>query len=224
LAAQACHALAPGKSRSWCWNGGATASIACGISRTHIGQIRMSGPARSTPIWPRAWPPPRPAIPAPPGARPSPTAGVTPSATAPPAPHPAASHQDRHKPDTSGGPDPPCGPRFTFTSTGQSGPPGGYGTWRFATGIPGQRDPLPQIGPIPADGCDHWHQARGHGRGVMLGTWPRSGMPHAPAWAAGDRPRTASITFRMRPMSRRVCAAGIRSVGTTTTEPNRYPI
>jgi hypothetical protein len=74
----------------------------------------------------------------------------------------------RHKPDTSGGPDPPGPPRFTFTSTDNPGPPGGYGTWRFSTGIPGQRDLLIAIEPIPAGECDHRHEAKGHDPGVTL--------------------------------------------------------
>ena len=74
-------------------------------------------------------------------------------------PAPAAGRAKRYKPDTSGGSDPPGGARFTFTPTDQPGPPGGYGTWRFSTGIPGQRDLLIQIGPIPAGDCDHRHQA-----------------------------------------------------------------
>jgi uncharacterized protein DUF222 len=75
---------------------------------------------------------------------------------------------DRHKPDTPGGPDPPGRPSFTFTPTGEPGPPGGYGTWRFSTGIPGQPDMLIKLEPIPTDGCDHRHQAKGHDPGVML--------------------------------------------------------
>jgi hypothetical protein len=79
-----------------------------------------------------------------------------------------ADRATRRKPGAAGGPDPPGGARFTFTPADQSGPPGGYGTWRFSTGIPGQRDLLIQIGPIPAGDCDHRHQARGHDPGVML--------------------------------------------------------
>jgi hypothetical protein len=74
----------------------------------------------------------------------------------------------RHKPDTSGGPDPPGPPQFTFTPTDKPGPPGGYGTWRFSTGIPGQRDLLLDIEPIPTGSCDHRHQANGHDPGVKL--------------------------------------------------------
>ena len=83
-------------------------------------------------------------------------------------PAPATSRKDRHKPDVPTGPDPPGGPRFTFTPADQPGPPGGYGTWRFSTGIPGQRDLLIEIGPMPTENCDHRHEARGHDPGVML--------------------------------------------------------
>jgi hypothetical protein len=72
------------------------------------------------------------------------------------------------QPGTPGGPGPPSSPRFTLTPTGQPGPPGGYGTWRFSTGIPGQRDLLLDIGPVPTQSCDHRHQAQGHDPGVML--------------------------------------------------------
>ncbi len=88
-------------------------------------------------------------------------------------PAPADRHGKRRaEPDKSGtpggGPGPPGGPSFTFTPAGQPGPPGGYGTWRFSTGVPGQRDLLLQIGPIPTGECDHRHQAKGHDPGVML--------------------------------------------------------
>ncbi len=79
-----------------------------------------------------------------------------------------ASSTKRGKTDTPGGPDPPGRQSFTFTPAGQSGPPGGYGTWRFTTGIPGKRDLLLLIGPISTGECDHRHQANGHDPGVML--------------------------------------------------------
>jgi Domain of unknown function (DUF222) len=74
----------------------------------------------------------------------------------------------RHKPDTAGGPDPPGRPSFTFTPAGEPGPIGGYGTWWFSTGIPGQRDMLIKLEPIPTGNCDHRHEANGHDPGVML--------------------------------------------------------
>ena len=79
-----------------------------------------------------------------------------------------ASRDKMDKPGTSGGPDPPGQPRLTLTPTDQPGPPGGYGTWRFSTGISGQRDLLLEIVPIPTGGCDHRHEAKGHDPGVML--------------------------------------------------------
>ena len=79
-----------------------------------------------------------------------------------------AGRAQRHKPGSSGGPDPPDRPRFTFLPAGQPGPPGGYGRWRFSAGVPGQRDLLIDIGPIPAGPCDHRHQAKGHDPGVTL--------------------------------------------------------
>jgi hypothetical protein len=129
-----------------------------------------------------------------------------------------ASTAGRHKPDTSGGPDPPGGPRFTFTRTDKPGPPGGYGTWRFSTGIPGQRDLLIAVGPLPTGECDHRHEARAMIPGSCCGTWPRCGTPRVPGRGAGGQPRTAtlSITFRMMPVAVRVCATGIPSAAVTT--------
>jgi len=62
------------------------------------------------------------------------------------------------------GPDPPG---FTVTRAGP-GPPGGYDTWRFTTGIPGQRAWIFTIDPIPAGHCDHRYQAKRHDPGVKL--------------------------------------------------------
>jgi hypothetical protein len=66
------------------------------------------------------------------------------------------------------GHDPPSGPRFTFTNSGDPGPPGGYGTWRLSTGIPGRPDLLIALDPIALDTCDHRFEARGHDPGVKL--------------------------------------------------------
>jgi Domain of unknown function (DUF222) len=60
------------------------------------------------------------------------------------------------------------GPGFTFTPEARPGPPGGYGTWRFTTGVPGQPDLLIAIEPIAIDTCDHRREAKGHDPGVML--------------------------------------------------------
>jgi len=86
-------------------------------------------------------------------------------------PAPAAGRRHRGTRDTPGGPGgpgPPGRASFTLTLADQPGPPGGYRTWRFVTGIPGQRDWLLQVGPIPTDGCDHRHEANSHDPGVML--------------------------------------------------------
>ena len=83
-------------------------------------------------------------------------------------PVPASGRGKRDTPGAPGGPDPPGRARFTLTRTDQPGPPEGYGTWRFSTGIPGQRDLLIEIGPLPTGDCDHRHQAKGHDPGVML--------------------------------------------------------
>jgi len=56
---------------------------------------------------------------------------------------------------------------FTLTPAGP-GPPGGYGTWRFTTGVPGQRPWILEIHPIPAGPCDHGYQAHGHDPGTRL--------------------------------------------------------
>jgi hypothetical protein len=77
------------------------------------------------------------------------------------------------KRDKPGGPDPPGPPedgppRFTFTTSGQPGPPGGYGTWRLSTGIAGQAGLLVTLDPIATQDCDHRFQAAGHDPGVKL--------------------------------------------------------
>jgi hypothetical protein len=59
-------------------------------------------------------------------------------------------------------------PGFSFTLAGGSGPPGGYGRWRFSTGVPGQPDLIIAIEPIATDTCDHRFEARGHDPGVKL--------------------------------------------------------
>jgi Domain of unknown function (DUF222) len=77
-------------------------------------------------------------------------------------------------PGSHSGHDPPGGtgntgpPEFTFTTAGQHGPPGGFGTWRLATGNPGPLGLIVTIEPILTGECDHRHQARGHDPGVML--------------------------------------------------------
>jgi hypothetical protein len=74
----------------------------------------------------------------------------------------------RHQSGRPGGHDPPGRPGFAFTGDDEPGPPGGYGTWRLSTGIPGQPDLLARIEPIATDECDHRFAAAGHDPGVML--------------------------------------------------------
>jgi len=78
--------------------------------------------------------------------------------------HACARPEPRRQARARAGPDPPG---FTFTRLGP-GPPGGYGTWRFTTGVPGQRAWIIDIDPIPAGDCDHRYQASGHDPGVKL--------------------------------------------------------
>jgi hypothetical protein len=108
-------------------------------------------------------------------------------------PAPTASRAKTGKSDTPGGPDPPRAPRFTFIPAGQPGPPGGYGTWRFSTGIPGQRDLLIGIGPIPASDCDHRHEASGHDPGVTLRHLAQ--VRHATCTGPGCRRPASSCDF-----------------------------
>ena len=100
----------------------------------------------------------------------------------------------RRKPGTAGGPDPPPGgPSFTFNPTGQPGPPGGYGTWRLATGTPGQRDLLIALEPIPTGECDHRHEAKGHDPGVLLRHLTQ--IRHATCTGPGCRRPATSCDF-----------------------------
>ena len=92
-----------------------------------------------------------------------------------PEPKSHSKHQvKRGKSEPPDGRDPPRGTGttsrigFAFTVTGQPGPPDGYGAWRLHTGTPGQRDLVVTLDPIPAGGCDHRYQARGHDPGVKL--------------------------------------------------------
>ena len=73
-----------------------------------------------------------------------------------------------HDPPGASHPHGPPGPGFSFTATGDEGPPGGYGTWRLATGVPGHRDLLISVDPLATDTCDHRFQAAGHNPGVKL--------------------------------------------------------
>jgi hypothetical protein len=79
----------------------------------------------------------------------------------------AAGHACARPEPRSQAPPGPEPPGFTVTRAGP-GPPGGYGTWRFTTGVPGQRAWIFTIDPIPAGHCDHRYQANGHDPGVKL--------------------------------------------------------
>jgi hypothetical protein len=59
-------------------------------------------------------------------------------------------------------------PWFSATATGDEGPPGGYGSWRLTTGVPGHRDLLVSLDPLATDTCDHRFQAAGHDPGRKL--------------------------------------------------------
>src|SRR5579859_6525321 len=78
-------------------------------------------------------------------------------------PAPAGHPAKRAQPGARAGPDPPspAGPQPGFTIGREHGPPGGYGTWRLATRIPGARDLIVTVEPIGTDPCDHRHQAPG---------------------------------------------------------------
>ena len=115
-----------------------------------------------------------------------------------------------------GGPDPPGTPRFTFIPAEQPGPPGGYGTWRFSTGIPGV-DLLIEIGPLPTGECDHRHEARGHDPGVMLRHLAQ--VRYATCTGPGCRRPAGRCDFerttpRTRPAAGPVCVTGTRNAGT----------
>ena len=74
---------------------------------------------------------------------------------------------DQRETGPPGGHDPP-GPGFAFTPADADGPPGGYGSWRFTTGIRGQPALLIAIDPIATGTCDHRFAAAGHDPGVEL--------------------------------------------------------
>ncbi len=71
----------------------------------------------------------------------------------------------RRKPASAGGTR--DGPGFSFTASGQHGPPGGYGTWRLRTGTEGP-GLLVTLNPVTTDPCDHRFQAKGHDPGARL--------------------------------------------------------
>jgi len=84
-------------------------------------------------------------------------------------PAPAATPATRARPGARAGPDPPPPAHPPgFTARQEHGPPGGYGTWRLSTGIPGQPDLIVTVEPVGTDPCDHRREASGHDPGVML--------------------------------------------------------
>ena len=84
-------------------------------------------------------------------------------------PAPASTPATRAIPGAQTGPDPPpADPQPGFTIGREHGPPGGYGTWRLTTGIPGQPDLIVTVEPISTDPCDHRREAPGHDPGLML--------------------------------------------------------
>jgi hypothetical protein len=86
-------------------------------------------------------------------------------------PAPSARRRNRSGPATPSaraGPDPRGASPFRFYRTEQDGPPGGFGTWCLATGVPGQRDLLLTIGSLATADCDHRHEGKGHDPGVLL--------------------------------------------------------
>jgi hypothetical protein len=105
----------------------------------------------------------------------------------------------RGSPGPPGGHDPPgpAGdadhPRFSFTATDQHGPPGGYGTWRLSTGIPGQPDLIIALHPIATEECDHRFEAAGHDPGVLLRHLTE--VRHARCTAPGCRRPASTCDF-----------------------------
>ena len=88
--------------------------------------------------------------------------------------HPGG-HSRPRAPEGRDPPDPPGGTSrdgpgsaFAFTASDRAGPPGGYGSWRFTTGIPGQRDLLFAVDPVATGTCDHRFEAAGHDPGRKL--------------------------------------------------------
>jgi hypothetical protein len=172
-----------------------------------------------------------------------------------PGPRSAARRRETGPPD---GRDPPGvggtgGPGFTFTASGGPGPPGGYGSWRLATGTGGQPDLLVGLEPI-AGPCDHRHEAKGHDPGAVLRhltqvryaacTGPACRRPaaqcdweHGVPYEAGGRSCLCNGDHKCRRDHRlkqhpgwhadRLADGDIRwtapSGRTYTTEPTRYP-
>jgi Domain of unknown function (DUF222) len=114
-------------------------------------------------------------------ARPEPTKRPRTRTAQPTAPAPPSSH------------DPPPHSAFTFTATGEPGPPGGYGSWRLATGVPGRPGFLVTLDPIALDVCDHRFRVSGHNPGVKLRHLAR--IRHATCTAPTCRRPSAQTDF-----------------------------
>jgi hypothetical protein len=82
---------------------------------------------------------------------------------------------------------------FAFTAAGQPGPPGGYGTWRLSTGIPGHPDLAVALEPVAIDDCDHRHETKGHDPGITLRHLTQ--IRHATCTAPGCRRPAAQCDF-----------------------------
>jgi hypothetical protein len=55
---------------------------------------------------------------------------------------------------------------WAFTRRDTSGPPGGYGTWTLT--LPGGREFIVELGPVPLYDCDHRHESHAYQPGGML--------------------------------------------------------
>jgi hypothetical protein len=126
----------------------------------------------------------------------------------------------RRKRGPPGGTSPPgtTSTGFTFTRIGP-GPPGGYGSWRFTTGVPGQQAWILDIHPIPSGDCDHRYQASGHDPGTRLRhlSQIRHSTCTAPCADAPRTARTSSTTFRTKRAAGRACVMGVPNADMTTS-------
>jgi hypothetical protein len=82
---------------------------------------------------------------------------------------------------------------LALTATGQPGPPGGFGTWRLSTGIPGQPDLVVALEPVAIGDCDHRHETKGHDPGITLRHLTQ--IRHATCTAPGCRRPAAQCDF-----------------------------
>ena len=59
-----------------------------------------------------------------------------------------------------GGRDGPRPRTWAFTRRDSAGPPGGYGAWLLT--LPGGRELIIELGPVPVDDCDHRHESHAY--------------------------------------------------------------